>query len=82
MFTTDNQTEMENLLKIFSGETRRLYGDYAFSAGYYESMIVQMLPHLPKRVQKAFIGDVERAAVKIKARLIQEQSKNRTFERV
>lgn len=82
MFTTAVQTEMQDLLKIFSEDTRKIYGDHAYAAGYYESMIVQMLHYLPKRVQKDFTEDVRRAVVRTKTRLLEAQNENRIFERI
>lgn len=72
MFTTAAQTEMQTMLKIFSKDNRELYGDHAYSAGFYESMIVQMLHYLPKRVQKDFVEDVRRAAVRTKTQLMEK----------
>lgn len=72
MFTTAAQTEMQTLLKIFSKDNRELYGDHAYSAGFYEAMIVQMLHYMPKRVQKDFVSDVQRAAVRTKTQLMEK----------
>ena len=54
MFTTDNQ----NALKA---ELNTMYKDQgaAFTSGYLNSMVQEMLNLLPKRQQKAFIKQVE-----------------------
>lgn len=82
MWTTNNQSEMQDLLKIFGQDNREIYGDHAYSAGFLESMIVQMLPYLPKRVQKDFIADMQRETVRSRTRLLEVRSQNRTFERI
>ena len=69
MFTTANQEQMRDLLKAFTDGSRELYNSHSYSAGYLESMVVHMLPYLPKRVQKDFIADIERATLRNKARL-------------
>jgi hypothetical protein len=55
MWTTDNQDMMEIVLKAFNDAAYQRYNNHSYSAGYLESMIVDMLPHLPKRYQKALI---------------------------
>ena len=82
MFTTDLQQEMRDMLKIFVEDNRKLYGDHSFSAGFLESMVVQMLPNMTKRAQKDFISDIQRAALRSKTRLLEAQNENRIFERV
>ena len=64
LFTTENQDTMKDVLKAFSDAAHTNYGSHSFEAGYLESMIVEMLPHLPKRMQKQFIDDMVRAAQK------------------
>ena len=74
MWTTANQTEMRDLLTIFSKDNREIYGNHAYSAGFLESMIVTMLPLLPKRAQKDFIADMQRETIRTKTQLIERQS--------
>ena len=64
MWTTDNQDTMSIVLKAFSDAARRNYDGHAFEAGYLQSVIVSILPILPKRQQKILIDDMVRAAQK------------------
>lgn len=70
MWTTDNQDTMKIVLRAFSDAAGRNYPGFsgfqshAFEAGYLQSLIVEMLPHLPKRLQKQFIDDMVRATQK------------------
>jgi hypothetical protein len=76
MWTTDNQDTMKIVLKAFNDAAYKNYGSHSFAAGYLESLVVSMLPSLPKRVQKVFIEDMVRATQKqeqaILDRLIKE----------
>ena len=62
MWTTDNQDTMKIVLRAFSDAARENYGSHSFEAGYLQSVVVEILPHLPKRMQKVFIDDMVRAA--------------------
>jgi len=64
MWTTDNQDTMSIVLKAFSDAARRNYDGHAFEAGYLQSVIISILPDLPKRKQKVLINDMIRAAQK------------------
>ena len=64
LFTSENQDTMKIVLKAFGEAVHKNYGSHSFEAGYLESMVVEMLPHLPKRVQKVFINDMIRATQK------------------
>jgi len=64
MWTTDNQDTMSLVLKAFSEAARENYGGHAFEAGYLQSVIVSLVPLLPKRAQKVLIDDMVRAAKK------------------
>ena len=64
LFTTENQDTMKIVLRAFGEATHRNYGSHSFEAGYLESVVVEMLPHLPKRMQKVFIDDMVRATQK------------------
>ena len=64
LWTTENQDTMKIVLKAFGEAVHKNYGSHSFEAGYLESVVVEMLPHLPKRVQKVFINDMIRATQK------------------
>jgi hypothetical protein len=64
MWTTDNQDTMSIVLKAFSDAARRNYDSHSFEAGYLQSVIISILPDLPKRKQKVLINDMIRAAQK------------------
>lgn len=64
LFTSENQDTMKIVLKAFGEAVHKNYGSHSFEAGYLESVVVEMLPHLPKRVQKVFINDMIRATQK------------------
>ena len=64
MWTTDNQDTMQVVLRAFSESARKNYDSHAFEAGYLQSVIVGMMPLLPKKAQKIFIEDMVRAAKK------------------
>ena len=75
MWTTDNQDTMKIVLKAFGEASNKNYhGSYAFQAGYLESLVVQMLPSLPKRVQKMFIDDMVRATQKQEKEVIDKMN--------
>ncbi len=61
MFKTDNQETFHIVLKAFGEAARQNYGGHAFEAGYLQSVIISMLPDLPKRKQKELIVDMIRA---------------------
>lgn len=70
MWTTEQQDTMKIVLRAFGDASLRNYGSHSFEAGYLESMIVQMMPFMPKRVQKAFVEDVVRAAQKQEQQIV------------
>jgi len=75
MWTTDNQDTMKIVLKAFGEASLKNYsGSYAFQAGFLESLVVQMLPSLPKRVQKRFIEDMVRATQRQEAEVIKQMN--------
>ncbi len=61
MWTTENQDTLNDVLKAFSDAAKRNYASHAFEAGYLQSVIISMLPDLPKRKQKELIVDMIRA---------------------
>lgn len=70
LFTTENQDTMRDVLKVFGEATHKNYGSHSYEAGYLESMIVEMLPHLPKRMQAQLIGDLVKATMKQEAEVL------------
>ena len=81
LFTTENQDTMKIVLRAFSDAAGRAYpgmhgfNSHAFEAGYLQSMVVEMLPHLPKRMQKIFIDDMVRATQKQEKLAIERMNK-------
>lgn len=75
MWTTENQDTMNIVLKAFSEAARANYGGHAFEAGYLQSVIVSILPSLPKRQQKILIEDMVRAAKKQEAEVVAKMNK-------
>lgn len=75
MWTTENQDTMKIVLKAFGEASHKNYGSHSFEAGYLESLVVQMLPMLPKRMQKAFIEDMVRATQKQEKEVIDKMVK-------
>ncbi len=81
MFTTENQDTMRIVLRAFSDAAGRAYPGFngapshSFEAGYLQSMVVEMLPHLPKRMQKIFIDDMVRATQKREKEIIERMNK-------
>lgn len=82
MWTTDNQDTMKIVLRAFGEASHQHYGSHSFEAGYLESVIVEMLPFVPKRMQKVFIDDMVRATQKQEKAVLDKMSANTTMERV
>ena len=82
LFTSENQDTMKIVLKAFGEATHKNYGSHSFEAGYLESVVVDMLPHLPKRMQKVFINDMVRATQKQERQVIEKMQKDPTVDRV
>ena len=74
LFTTENQDTMKIVLKAFGEAVHKNYGSHSFEAGYLESVVVEMLPHLPKRMQKVFIEDMVRATQKNEKEVIDKMN--------
>ena len=72
MWTTENQDTMSAALDKFSAAGSRAY-DYAFTTGYLQSLVVEMLPHLPKRKQRELINQLTVSAAKLDQRVILTQ---------
>lgn len=75
MWTTDNQDTMSVVLKAFSEAARKNYGGHDFEAGYLQSLVVSMLPNMPKKMQKIFIDDMVRATQKQEKAVIEKMNK-------
>ena len=75
MWTTDNQDTMSIALRAFSNAAKQNYGSHAYEAGYLQSVIISILPQLPKRQQKVLIEDMVRAAKKQEAEVIKKMNK-------
>ncbi len=75
MWTTENQDTMSLVLRAFSEAANKNYNGHAFEAGYLQSVIVSLVPLLPKRQQKVLIEDMVRAAKKQEAQVIEKMNK-------
>ena len=82
MWTTENQDTMKIVLRAFSEAARKNYNGHAFEAGYLQSVIISLVPLLPKRQQKVLIEDMVRAAKKQEQEVIKKMNENKTLERV
>lgn len=80
MWTTKNQDTMNDVLRAFSEAARKNYSSHDFEAGYLQSVIVSILPSLPKRQQKILIDDMIRATQKQKKEVIAKMNENKTME--
>lgn len=78
MWTTDNQDTMSLVLKAFSEAARKNYDGHSFEAGYLQSVIISVLPDLPKRKQKILIDDMVRAAQKQESEAVKKIMKELT----
>ena len=67
MFNSNAQQEFKVLLKAFNAAKLAEYQNYAYSAGYMESLVVDMLGSLGKKEQKFFIAEMQKAVDKIPA---------------
>ena len=74
LFTSENQDTMRIVLKAFGEASHKNYGSHSFEAGYLESMVVEMLPFVPKRMQKTFIEDMVRATQKQEKEVIDKMN--------
>jgi hypothetical protein len=75
MWTTENQDTMQVVLRAFSDAAYKNYNSHAFEAGYLQSLVISMLPMVPKRMQKAFIDDMVRATKKQETAVIEKMNK-------
>ena len=68
MWTTENQDTLQDVLKAFGNASRTSHDSpysYAYEAGYLGSVIVSLVPLLPKREQKRLIEDMIRATQRL-----------------
>ncbi len=72
MWTTENQDTMSLVLRAFSEAAHKNYGTHSFEAGYLQSVIISLVPLLPKRQQKVLIEDMVRAAKKQEAEVVKK----------
>lgn len=75
MWTTENQDTMSLVLRAFSEAARKNYDGHAFEAGYLQSVIISLVPLLPKRQQKVLIEDMVRAAKKQEQEVVNKMNK-------
>lgn len=73
MWNTENQETLRLVLKAFQAAAYENYDNTAFAAGYLESVIISILPDLPKRKQKALIDDMVRATQKQEQQVIKKR---------
>ena len=66
MFSSNAQAEFKCLLKTFSTAKRAEMDTWAFSAGYMESLAVDMFKYMNRGDQKAFHRQIERELNKSK----------------
>ena len=82
MWTTENQDTLNIVLKAFSEAARKNYNGHAFEAGYLQSVVISLVPLLPKKQQKILIEDMVRATQKQEKEVLQKMQENRTVDRV
>ena len=73
MWTTDNQDTLSLVLRSFSDAARENYGSHSFESGYLQSVLISVLPLMPKRAQKILIDDMVRAAKKQEQEVVNKQ---------
>jgi hypothetical protein len=64
MFTTQAQQEFKQSLKAFNAAKKAEYS-YAYTAGYCESMVVEMFGLLTKKQQKLFAEQIQKELDKL-----------------
>jgi len=75
MWTTDNQDTLSLVLRSFSEAAHKNYGSHSYESGYLQSVIISLVPLLPKRQQKVLIEDMVRAAKKQEAEVVAKMKK-------
>ena len=64
MFTSNQQQEFRQAVKEFSNLKFEELGNYAYSAGYLESLAVNMFASLSKKEQKFYLEQMQDAVAK------------------
>jgi hypothetical protein len=64
MFSTNAQQEFKQNLKAFTDAKEKEYS-YAYTAGYCESMVVEMFGQLTKKQQKLFAAQIQKELDKL-----------------
>ena len=82
LFTSQNQDTMKIVLRAFGDASHKNYGSHSFEAGYLESVIISLVPLLPKRQQKILIDDMVRATQKQEKEVIAKMQKDPTVDMV
>ena len=80
MWTTDNQDTLTDVLKAFSQAARASHDvpySYAYEAGYLQSVIVTLVPDLPKRKQKRLIEDMIAATQRLERLAVERMQDKR-----
>lgn len=62
-----NKLEFKSVLNEFEIVTKEVYNSYAFTSGYYNSLLNAMFEELPATKQKLFLDQISRSLVKEKA---------------
>ena len=75
MWTTENQDTMSLVLRAFSEAAHKNYGSHSYESGYLQSVIISLVPLLPKRQQKVLIDDMVRAAQKQEREVVAKMNK-------
>ena len=75
LFTSENQDTMKIVLKAFNDAAYQRYDNHSYSAGYLESVVVEMLAHTPKRYQKALIQSMVSVTQRLEKEVIQNKQK-------
>jgi hypothetical protein len=75
LFTSENQDTMKIVLKAFNDAAYQRYDNHSYSAGYLESVVVEMLAHTPKRYQKALIQSMVGVTQRLEKEVIQNKQK-------
>ncbi len=65
MFSSTASAEFKKSLRKFSNLKREEYGEYAYTAGYFESLLADMFGRLSKADQKTYARQIELEVAKI-----------------
>ena len=80
MWTTENQDTLNDVLKAFADAAKASHDSpysYAYQAGYLNSVIISLLPDLPKRKQKQLIEDMVKATQRLEKLAIDRMNEDR-----